>query len=816
MFCGSCGKQIPEDAKFCGNCGNKVVKVEENVKPIIKTKPVLKQKLSSKVAVIVMFIGIIITIAALNWEKVFDKTEKTSSDIKSTSNSSQKSNLDNLSFQTNKASKVNVVIPNDTAQTIFASDNTSLTIEGGTLKKSEEVFFNPLPLEGFDENKIKPLSIYDVNIGKETKFDKELIISFPYNQKQYNDYISSDEQLVAAYKSDNEDNWTSMPVEIDKNDNRINIKTNHLCLFMFAAVSKDIPKDKIKEKGYLSDLINSAAAAYDSAKGEVGKAWKSAKVSFSSVLNGANDEWNFTGISDAYNNGECYVNGKYHIYFKTVDADEASKIYKSSINNKQKLSLQYGVNYYKMKNGQKDDSYGNSAPSALPLYVEDVISILDSAEKAFNKFQIPNRELTVVLYKATTGAFPFYDKNTDVLSIPMNDTSTKFIQQNVSHELFHYIETSYFNVLGMTVHKWLTEASAEYASLSLYQGDSVYKTRGLMAKDGNDIYKFTDYGAVDTGTNFELEYRAANVIEYLVKEKNINLPDLFKYYKEKAGYGDTDAYIVGSYLDTIDKSTPFGNFTKDYSDYIMYNLIGNSPALPNIDAFADFNCAENKVFPEDKTTKNITNSLGNTGYLKPSIAAVRLEVGSEAQGKGKQFEFNIKTDAAQYIYVYEAEPNQRLSSIQPVAVIDQGKTQIFSRSYKKTTNVYFVAMSYSGNASLKDNIVITPSTPLIGQWALDTHRYDEQGNRVPGKIIWEITNYNKEGYDYKIVQAAIYNGVIERTRVLYAKKNSANNFEVYDFNNDQWKVFDETSLEINFNADPMEFNCYNLTYTKIK
>ena len=31
MYCGKCGKQVPENANFCPNCGNKIEKVQGNV-----------------------------------------------------------------------------------------------------------------------------------------------------------------------------------------------------------------------------------------------------------------------------------------------------------------------------------------------------------------------------------------------------------------------------------------------------------------------------------------------------------------------------------------------------------------------------------------------------------------------------------------------------------------------------------------------------------------------------------------------------------------------------------------------------------------
>ena len=72
MYCGNCGKELKENAKFCGNCGNEV-KIEGNIKSDTKnfeeekkeTKEFIKKTLKKIIIVVLVFLAIVAIISGI-------------------------------------------------------------------------------------------------------------------------------------------------------------------------------------------------------------------------------------------------------------------------------------------------------------------------------------------------------------------------------------------------------------------------------------------------------------------------------------------------------------------------------------------------------------------------------------------------------------------------------------------------------------------------------------------------------------------------------------------------------------------------------
>jgi hypothetical protein len=555
------------------------------------------------------------------------------------------------------------IAPANTPQTITFGNRLTVTVPAGALKAPQTLFIHPMTASHIDIKRLGPLSLFDIRMGGQTRFDPPLVIEIRFDPVRLSKDLYVQSQLLTATYDEAENRWRFIPCRVDMTQKRLIITTNHLSGYadfyirdqmVQQAIQREL--DALKRSGQVSvqrvaevvnrlaqPLITKATSAYDAASGTLGKAWararnaynfaattvsntvESGKKTIGDVYDSAVAAYNVSAdlasTLKTYNLGACHLTPHFRIYYTEADILDPTKIiYKGS---GAPASRNIVMSYATVKgfdtpvvSDTVQLSYTPPPPTAppkvIPEYIRDMGTALDAAYAYYRKnYKVPEGFTDVVVCGSNID--PFYEKITKFILINYNVMTYDQMRTTVAHEFFHRIQNLYVNVLDMKRFLWLLEASAEYVSIEEVCGLPMSRFR----KIGLDFLKQPLFA-----TGNEREYVSGHFFRYLAQRRGFSIKGFFRYFAKTYGMASTE-----SYLDTYLRNTMKTGLADAYAGFAADLLLSSGGALAKTDVYTAFNQFPQKL-REVKRAGTETALTLSTAAFRTAAGGIRANMGS--------------------------------------------------------------------------------------------------------------------------------------------------------------------------------------------
>ena len=611
--------------------------------------------------------------------------------------------------------------PSETNQTFSYENIASLTIAAGTLAKEEKIFIHPMTPDGIDSAYLVPFGLYDVQIGNQHEFSKELTLEIPFGPQWVDPRFYPEAQLMAAYYDNRQ--WHVIPSWIDMQRNRIIIRTKHLTGFAAFAVRDDLSRQYLhqeleklaragessfqavseKVSSVMQPVLSKATAAYQTGAGLVGKAWAKARSAYNSVSavvgevvdagkGYANDVYeavlgiynvskDVRDVVQTWNAGNCYKTVNFIIYYNEAQiTDPTQIIYKPG--GSVKTAKKPGENYFLIKK-DKGLYYAPLSPTEakeVPPYITDMAKALDAAHAFYKKnYKIPQGPIQVVV--AGSNIDPFYEKISKFIVINHNVMTYEGMKTVTAHELFHLAQNQYCNILDMKLFTWLIESTAEYVSC-----EEVWKIP--LIRERKISIGFLKEALDATGN--EREYTAAHFIGYLAKNKKFDLKGFFEYFSKTYGMSSTLSY-VDEYLK---KKNGGKGLAEAYADFGAWLMLSSASSLHQTDVYTAFNTLPDAMKMVKKGIAEQQFSL-RTEYGKTASGGIKVETDQSGE---KEFSLTLKDKTGDGLAdLYVLTGNAKTDPlVKKVRLVNKGDSAVIK--LKPADVLYLVGTSASANA----------------------------------------------------------------------------------------------------------------------
>jgi len=556
--------------------------------------------------------------------------------------------------------------PSDTDQVITFDTRLTLTVPAGALQSAQTLFIHPMTGTHIDAKLLGPLTLFDIRLGGQTRFDPPLVIELPFDPARLKADRFVQSQLLTATYDESENRWRYIPCKVDLARKRLVITTDHLSGFadfeirdqmLQQAIQREL--EALKQGGQATaqrvsetidrvagPVIEKATAAYDATSGAVGKVWAKARDAYDSVSSTVSSTVDSAkklagDVSDAavaaynvsadlantlktYNLGECHLTPYFRIYYTEADINDPTKIvYKGS---GAKAASKVVMPYADVKAPDAavhSDTVSltytppppSGPPKVIPEYIRDLGTALDAAYAYYKQhYRVPEGFTDVVVCGSNID--PFYEKITKFILINYNMMTYDQLRTTAAHEFFHRVQHLYVNVIDMKRFLWLVESTAEYVSIEGACGLSMSRFRPI----GIDFLKQPLF---ETGN--EREYTAGHFFSYLARRRGFSLKGFFEYFGKTYGLEGAE-----SYLDAYLRETAKTSLADAYAGFAADMLLSAGGALAATDAHAAFN-----QFPaEARTVKTAGADTGLTlsaAAYRAAVGGVRAELGTQTQ-----------------------------------------------------------------------------------------------------------------------------------------------------------------------------------------
>ncbi len=540
-YCSNCGSKISKESKFCRNCGEKI----NLAKPVAKTTttpPVKKEKgglLRTLGKVALWFFGILIVVTTIFYFMGDAPDTLPEEDQKITEESISKVSEDEMKLPLMEVRQANVklsgtstfqVVPKNEPQEFSFGENIKVTLPTNftstekSLSISNAEIDETVMVEGST-----PLMTVDITLGNKEQPPKPLVLSYSYKPENLHPNFTPEEQLAAFRWDEKWGRWIDLPIQINKDENEINILTDHLSVISAVLIGVGIYATYV---GY----------------GE----YKDSKI-----------------LTDIY-----------------ITPKENFRILYS----KKKISkdVYFKDKKWRTMNPSSTIKYSNKHP----LFIQDCGQFLEQAlnrYKATYGFQDPTillkvgnfgtfiKKITVMMdsYK-TESNDPYYEKISERLYIPTSKCNgVKPAKLTLAHELFHRMQAEYYGKTGMlrgTCNEystggncWWIEATAEYAAYQMAYDSPI---SGIDWGIGNDYlhYPIDKTGKIKTSKR-DYEYITSIWIKFLV-DSGYSLKKMIAY--DASDFYKNPIPSLENYL-SKKHNVKLGDVYRDFANWMMFS-----------------------------------------------------------------------------------------------------------------------------------------------------------------------------------------------------------------------------------------------------
>lgn len=573
-------------------------------------------------------------------------------------------------------------------------DSIYIRIPANTLNQASTLKVSPNKVSGLDENIIKPLLSYEITILEQNKFNKDLIIEFPYSKTTIDKNFSEKEQLIAAYFNETDKVWESIPYEVDTSSSVIRIKTNHLTKMMIGKT--DPNKNKVAtNEGVQNALKLANGYSYPPVTpSQEPTEYEVAQYGIDTILN------NYPNMTL----DSVYKTEHFTINFNIEEEKEMTAMgytySKRAFSDSDYPQIEYAKNFYvNYKNRtlnleQMKIRYRSEADinKVVPVRIKELGMILEETYTNYGKNFIKiNSPYEIKVVKEGNASAKKY---MDYMTLPLTFMDyPNTIRVLAGHELFHAVQRNYANPLDMVKNKWLMEATAEYAAHKI----SPTQPLGFDGRNINMEYFRKPLGTVESLIEGKIEdlldikkqeheYKSAKFIDYLVRNKGFKLHEMFELYRSK--YIADNFSVLEEYMKTKDPNFILGKAYLDFAGYMMLDQAGDLRDVNIYDQSFKIPFSDNKVSHD-------ISLWGDQAYV-PQITASKIDIPEKEKRK-----VTITAESPELglgVNVYLLKGNKKASGIKPVLELSKETKKSTLVEVEKGDIIYFVA----GNSALND------------------------------------------------------------------------------------------------------------------
>jgi hypothetical protein len=121
------------------------------------------------------------------------------------------------------------VAPSEQEQSLAYEDKLNVVLPGGLLNQEDTLVISSLKNTPPPPSAMRKLmAAYDVSIGDQHTFDKTIRLEFNYDPKILKADIPASAQFTAAFWDTTQNIWVTVPSEVDENQHKIIVMTDHL------------------------------------------------------------------------------------------------------------------------------------------------------------------------------------------------------------------------------------------------------------------------------------------------------------------------------------------------------------------------------------------------------------------------------------------------------------------------------------------------------------------------------------------------------------------------------------------------------------
>ncbi|PKM94370.1 MAG: hypothetical protein CVU84_09865 [Firmicutes bacterium HGW-Firmicutes-1] len=629
-------------------------------------------------------------------------------------------NADNNSYYIGDISK---------AYLINYEDKVNVYIPKNTLSKPDEITITPLSLKGVDTSIAKVLYSYDISIGNQHEFKNDLTIRFPYDKSKMDKNYSDELQLFAVTHNETTKKLENVPFEVVSSTGLFFIETNHLSAktvftmdtkgqyFVTTVQNNNLTKtDKPEDSsGYFQSFVTALNEnVITPISNQVAKTTKPAVdfvTDFIDSTLSATRGWT-TAIKLGLNQQDyiIYVAGKFAIVYDDdtdyEDIEDAFGYLKKNYANYVSSfgsSLIDNPTYAQVLNYKKDGEVISVPENKISKVVPDPIKDL---AYALNEYEKRLAAIGIEVKSSTEGYVPIYvlptyrqafDETVNAIYSGMHISEasyscTETIVQNVTHELFHYIQyNKYYGknnlasaLASMAGNDWINEATAEY--VSVVKG----LNKSLIKNPNNRNMKDAFYSEEISKSSDPHYYQSAYFIEYLVDKEGLNLNDFMTFYAKQSNTTQSlyPEEIIQDYF--AEELRNEDDTTDLYAKFLAYMLLTNEgPNKTSEIHKTKINQATESLFVATKNKWE--QSLASAAYT-PKILAVELP---KAGAYSSTYMATVPCSKNQVIYVYSLDNNKKVVNPVPIKVFKGYSDNNLSITVPANTTktIYFISIS---------------------------------------------------------------------------------------------------------------------------
>jgi hypothetical protein len=204
-----------------------------------------------------------------------------------------------------------------------------------------------------------------------------------------------------------------------------------------------------------------------------------------------------------------------------------------------------------------------------------------------------------------TAAWGWFSKN---IEIPVTYSTLGELQHDAAHELFHAVQNEYVSVATMMSNRWWMEATADYGAATLGTGSGLSSSVPL---------RFVTLPLNDSDDDMHM-YQAAHFIRYLVDERGVDFPALFK---ATMASGDSVLESINAYLNTRGDS-----LAEAYADFAFEFVFGTAVRRDAVKTDLATDLAAVAGEHTDPGAR-VTSVVDVRGPYASSLAAYRVKTG---------------------------------------------------------------------------------------------------------------------------------------------------------------------------------------------